>query len=107
MMLAPPEEGDPAGAEEAAMQDVVIVRLDLRLAGPFLKPPFRPAALYCAVPQDSRGNAVEDRGLMQLDERIRVLPVSAGGDTTIDLETLVPIHGEPIPWAEFLDYVEE
>ena len=40
----PAEEGDAARADEAAVQDVVVVGLDLRLAGPFLEPRLRAAA---------------------------------------------------------------
>ena len=49
VVLAPPEERDAPRAEEAAMQDVVVVRLDLRLTRPFLKPRLRPAQLHGAA----------------------------------------------------------
>ena len=84
VILAPPEEGDAARADEAAMQDVVVVGLDLRLTGPFLEPRLRAALLHGAATEHGRRDAVEQRRLMELDERIRVLPVPAGRVATVD-----------------------
>ena len=52
------EEGDPARAEEAAMQDVVVVGLDLRPPGPFLEPRLRAAA---AAPRRCRARSTRRR----------------------------------------------
>ena len=72
MIVACAEEGDSSGAHEAAIQDLVVVGLNLRLPGPFLKPYLWPAALHRAASQLGRRDAVEQRRLMELDERIRV-----------------------------------
>ena len=84
MVLAPAEERDAARADEAAMQDVVVVGLDLRPPGPLLEPRLRAALLDGAGPEHGRRDAVEHRRLVQLDERIGVLPVPAGRVATVD-----------------------
>src|SRR6185295_3498719 len=84
VMLAPPEEGDAARTDEAAAQDVVVVGLDLRLAGPFLEPYLRATLLDGAAPEHGRRDSVEQRSLMELDEWVRVLPMPAGRVATVD-----------------------
>ena len=66
------------------MQDVVVVGLDLRLPGPFLQPGLRAALLHGAGAEHRRRDAVEHRRLVELDERIGVLPVAAGRVATVD-----------------------
>ncbi len=84
VILAAPEEGDAARADEPAMQNVVEVGLDLRLTGSFLEPRLRPAQLHGATPEHRRRDPVEQRRLMEVDEWIRVLPMPAGRVATID-----------------------
>ena len=84
MVLAAPEERDAAGADEAAMQDVVVVGVDLRLTGPFLEAGLRAGLLHRAGSEHGRRDAVEHRRLMQLHERIGVLPVPSGDVATVD-----------------------
>jgi hypothetical protein len=64
VILARPEEGDAAGADEAAKQDVVVVGLDLRLTGPFLEPRLRAALLHGTATEHGGRDAVEQRRLM-------------------------------------------
>ena len=52
----PAEEGDAARADEAAMQDVVVVGLDLRPPGPLLEPRLR-TARCCTAPVPSTVDA--------------------------------------------------
>ena len=66
------------------MQDVVVVGLDLRPTGPFLEARLRAALLHGAATEHGRRDAVEHRRLVELDERIRVLPVPAGRVATVD-----------------------
>jgi hypothetical protein len=66
------------------MKNLVVVRPDLRLTCALLKPRLRPASLHGATAQDGRGHALEQGCLMQLDERVRVLPVPARCVPTID-----------------------
>lgn len=66
------------------MQDVVEVRLDLRPTDTFVKSRFRPAELSSAATQHRRRNPVEHRRLVQLDERIRILPMTARRMASID-----------------------
>ena len=84
VVLAPAEERDPARADEAAIQDVVVVRADLRLTGPLLEPRLRAALLHRAAPEHGRRDAVEHRRLVQLDERVRVEPMPAGRVPAVD-----------------------
>ena len=84
VVLAASEEGDAARADETAIQDVVVVGEDLRLPGPLLEPRLRAAPLHRTAAEARRRDAVEQRRLMQLDERIRVQPVPAGRVATVD-----------------------
>ena len=83
-ILAPAEKRDAARTDETTVQDVVVVRVDLRLASPFLQARFGAGELPRAVAEDRRRDAVEHRRLMELDERIRVEPVAACRVPTID-----------------------
>ena len=83
-VLAAAAEAHPARADQTAVQDVVVVGLDLRPAGPFLEPRLRPDLLHLTVAEEGRRDAVELRGLVQLHERIGVVPVTAGGVATVD-----------------------
>ena len=84
MVLAPAEEGDAARTDEAAVQDVVVVALDLRPSSPLLEPRLRTLLLHGTGAEHRRRDAVEHRRLMELDERIRVLPMTAGRMATVD-----------------------
>ena len=66
------------------MEDVVVVGLDRRLAGPLLEPGLRATLLHRAAAQHRRRDAVEHRRLMELDKGIRVLPMPAGCVATVN-----------------------
>ena len=78
------QERDPSRSGEAAVQHVVEVGLDLWLARPLLQPRLRSRPLQRAVAQDGGRHAVEHRCLVQLNERVRVVPVTSGEMTPID-----------------------
>ena len=84
VVLAPSEEGDATGIGEASMQDVVVVALDLRAAGALLETRLRAPLLHGTGPEHRRCDAVEHRRLVQLDERVGVLPVPAGRVAAVD-----------------------
>ena len=84
VVLAGPEEGDAARAEELPVQDVVVVRQDLRLACPFVEPGFRTPLLHRAGSELRRRDAVEQRRLVELHEGIGVEPMTTGRVATID-----------------------
>ena len=84
VIVASSEEGDAAGGEEAAMQDVVVIGLDLGPAGPLMEPRLRAARLDGATTEHGRRDAVEHRRLVELDERIGTLPMPAGCVATVD-----------------------
>ncbi len=66
------------------MEEVVVVRLDLGLARPLLEPRLWTRLLHGAGPEHGRRDAVEHRRLMELYERVRVLPVTTGRVATVD-----------------------
>ena len=33
--------------------------------------------------------------------------VQTTGTTSLDVETLAPVHGEPVPWSDFLAALEQ
>ncbi len=84
MVLATGEERDAAGADESALKDRVVVVLDLGTAGPFLQPGLGAVLLHLATAENRGRDAVEQRCLMELHERIRILPVTARGVATVD-----------------------
>jgi hypothetical protein len=68
VIFTPPEERDAPGPDEAALEDVLVVRFDLRPTRAFLEAALGPALLYLAAAEPGRSDAVEDRRLVQLDE---------------------------------------
>ena len=64
MVLARLKERDTARLEEAAMQDVVVVGLNLRLTGPFVESRLRAAVLHSAATEHGGCDTVEHRRLM-------------------------------------------
>ena len=84
LVLARRQELHPPRTEEAPVEDVVEVGLDLRAPGSLLQPGLRAVLLDRAGPEHGRRDAVEQRRLVQLHERIRVLPVPAGGVAAVD-----------------------
>ena len=85
VVLAPAEEGHPTRADETAMQDVrrSSVWISDRRARS-CSPASGPRVLHRTVTEEGRRDAVELRRLVQLDERIGVLPVPARRMATID-----------------------
>ncbi|MDZ7674575.1 MAG: hypothetical protein U5K30_05855 [Acidimicrobiales bacterium] len=84
VVLAAPEERHAAGPDEAAVQDVVVVVLDLRSPGALVEPRLRAFGLHGTGAEHRRRDAVELRRLVELDERVRVLPVTTGAVATVD-----------------------
>ena len=84
VVLAAFQEGDPPGSDEATVQHVVEVGLDLWSARPLLKSRLRTRRLQPAVAQRGRCHAVEERCLVQPDERVGIDPVTSGRVTPID-----------------------
>src|SRR5262245_57303239 len=84
VVLASPEECDSARPKEAAVQDVIVVRADFRLTRPLLKSCLWPALLHDSAAQNGGCDPVEQGRLMELDERIGVLPVPRSRVPTVD-----------------------
>jgi hypothetical protein len=66
------------------MQDVIEVRLDLGPPGAFVKSRFGPAQLHRAATEHRGRDAVEHGRVVQLHERIRILPMTTWGMAAID-----------------------
>ena len=78
VVLAPAEKRDTAGADQAVVQHVVVVVLDLRSPGAFMQSRLGAGGLHRAGTEHRGRHSVELRRLVELDERVGVLPVAAG-----------------------------
>ena len=68
VVVAAGEKGDAAGADESALEDRVVVVLDLGASRPFLQPRLGTLLLQRTTPEHRRRDAVEQRRLVKLDE---------------------------------------
>ena len=78
------EELDPPRAEQPVGQHVRVVGEDRGLTGPLVQPRLGPAVLHPPTAEQRRRDAVEARGLVQLDERVRLEPVAADAVPAVD-----------------------
>src|SRR5262245_12288036 len=77
VVLARSQARDAPRAHEPAKKDVVVVALDLSAPGTLLQPSLRAVFLDSTSAQHRRGNAVKERCLVELHERVSILPVAS------------------------------
>ena len=83
-VVAHREEPDPTRREQSVAHDLVVVAADLRAAGALVEAGFAPVGLDAILPEHRRVDAVGRGRLVELHERIRVEPVTAGAMPSID-----------------------
>ena len=83
-VVAHREEAHPARRQEAVTHDLVEVAADLRAAGSLVEAGVRAVGLDPVLSERGRVDAVVPRRLVQLHERVRVEPVTAGSMAPLD-----------------------
>ena len=83
-VVAPAEQLDPTSGEHAFREDLVVVREDRPLVRTLVQPRLGAGGLAVVAAEQGRGDAVEGRRLVQLDERVGPAPVSADAVAAVD-----------------------